>query len=403
MSNVIIYLAAAILGKLFPFLLIPILTEALTPLEYGVWAFFLAILSFVDPLVTCSAQNYLAKNYFVKNESERGILIHNTIFIFICNFLLVSLLMGGYCLLIGSLRWEFLLIPVLSVFNSFIVLKLLILRNENSSIVFGLLEISKVGCCFSLAVFLVLFTELGWVGCVIGFLTGTLVVSLISLKSMLKCPVNAKMLNLELIKEIYKLSLPLLPVGLANVANNAADKIIIARLLGESALGIYAISYSFGQLITLFIASYIKYWGPIYYKGAANGIVSYEFIRKSSFQYIPIIAALALISYVVIDVFLFDLMVNDSFTEGKDIIPIIITALVIQGVFFFAIPFYIKTNRTKLLSLITIISAIINIGLNYILIPMFGLVGSAYSTLISYVFLSSVGHYLNVKYVKKFS
>jgi O-antigen/teichoic acid export membrane protein len=71
MKNVLIYLTSSIIGKLFPFLLIPILTGSLTPNEYGIWALFIAILSFVDPLVTCSAQTYLAKNYFQISIHER--------------------------------------------------------------------------------------------------------------------------------------------------------------------------------------------------------------------------------------------------------------------------------------------------------------------------------------------
>jgi O-antigen/teichoic acid export membrane protein len=101
--------------------------------------------------------------------------------------------------------------------------------------------------------------------------------------------------------------------------------------------------------------------------------------------------------------FLFDLRVNDKFGEGKMVIPIVMAALAIQGIYFFSIPFYITTNRTKALSVITIISALINIALNFILIPVYGLVGAAYSTLLSYVFLSVIGHYLNVQYIKKLS
>jgi O-antigen/teichoic acid export membrane protein len=403
MKSVLIYLTSSIIGKLFPFLLIPILTGNLTPSEYGLWALFVATLSFVDPLVTCSAQTYLAKSYFQITTPERQNIIFNIIVVFLCNFL-VTLIAGSlFFLLSNSISILFLLVPLLSVLNAFITLRLLILRNENRAIAFGVIEISKIGLCFSVAVILVVFTELSWIGCVLGFLVGTILVSFKSVYVMLKWPLNCSLFNFELIKKIYILSIPLLPVGLANIANNAADKFIVAKILGESTLGIYAIGYSFAQLITLFIASYIKYWSPLYYKQATVSKATYEFIKKSSLQYIPIILILTLISYFIIDTFLFDLMVNEKFAEGKIVIPIIMVALAIQGVYFFAIPFYITTNRTKVLSAITVFSALINIGLNFMLIPIYGLVGAAYSTLLSYVFLSFIGHYLNVQYIKKSS
>jgi O-antigen/teichoic acid export membrane protein len=403
MKSVLIYLTSSIIGKLFPFLLIPILTGNLTPSEYGLWALFVATLSFVDPLVTCSAQTYLAKKYFQITIPERQNIIFNIIAVFLCNFLITLIAGSLFFLLSHSISILFLLVPLLSVLNAFITLRLLILRNENRAIKFGIIEISKIGLCFSIAVVLVVFTELSWVGCVIGFLVGTLLVSFKSIYGMLKWPLNFSLFNFELIKRIYILSLPLLPVGLANVANNAADKFIVAKILGESTLGIYAIGYSFAQLITLFIASYIKYWSPLYYKQVTDSIGSYEFIKKSTLQYIPVILILTLMSYFIIDTFLFDFMVNEKFVEGKVVIPIVMVGLAIQGVYFFAIPFYITTNRTKVLSAITVFSALINIGLNFMLIPVYGLVGAAYSTLFSYVFLSFIGHYLNVQYIKKSS
>ncbi len=403
MKSVLIYLASSILGKLFPFFLIPILTGNLTPSEYGSWALFVAILSFIDPVVTCSAQTYLAKQYFQITSSDRQDIIFNILVVFLCNCVVTFVVLAFFISTSQSIGGLFLLVPFLSLLNASITLRLLILRNEDRAIEFGIIEISKIGLCFSVAVVLVVFTELSWVGCVMGFLVGTLLVSFKSVCELLSDPLNFTLFDSELIKKIYILSIPLLPVGLANIANNTADKLIVAQLLGEPVLGVYAVGYSFAQLIVLFIASYIKYWSPLYYKQVSNGLATYEFIKKSSLQYIPVITLLALTSYFVIDFFLFDFMVNKRFAEGKIIIPIIMTALAIQGIYFFAIPFYITTNRTKTLSVITIFSALINISLNFTLIPVYGLVGAAYSTLFSYIFLSFIGHYLNVKYIKKSS
>lgn len=403
MKNVLIYLTSSIIGKLFPFFLIPILTGHLTPSEYGSWALFIVTLSFFDPLVTCSAQTYLAKNYFQISLPKRENIIFNTVAIFSCNFLITLIAGAIFYSLSQTISILFLFVPFLSVLNAFITLKLLILRNENRAITFGFIEISKIGLCFGVAVVLVVFTELSWAGCVIGFLFGTLLVSFKSMHGMLKWPLNFNLFNFLLIKKIYILSLPLLPVALANIANSAADKLIIVKILGESTLGIYAIGYSFGQLITLFIASYIKYWSPLYYKQVTKSIDTYKFIKKSSLQYIPIISILTLMSYYIVDTFLFDFMVNERFKEGKDVVLVVMTAMAIQGIYFFSIPFYITTNRTNILALITIFSALINIGLNIILIPIYGLIGAAYSTLLSYAFLSIIGHYLNIQYIKRSS
>jgi O-antigen/teichoic acid export membrane protein len=58
--------------------------------------------------------------------------------------------------------------------------------------------------------------------------------------------------------------------------------------------------------------------------------------------------------------------------------------------------FYEK--KTKNIAAITIIIGLLNITLNYLLIPHFGYIAAAWTTLISYISLFIL-HYINVKYV----
>ncbi|GAH32940.1 unnamed protein product, partial [marine sediment metagenome] len=72
------------------------------------------------------------------------------------------------------------------------------------------------------------------------------------------------------------------------------------------------------------------------------------------------------------------------------------------GVFLYTLygnySFYRK--KTGLISLTTLFAGGINIGLNYWLIPIYGYVAAAYTTLVSY-FLLFLFHFLNVKYILK--
>jgi len=81
-------------------------------------------------------------------------------------------------------------------------------------------------------------------------------------------------------------------------------------------------------------------------------------------------------------------------------VPIIVIGYV--GVFLYTLygnySFYRK--KTGLISLATLFAGGINIGLNYWLIPIYGYVAAAYTTLVSY-FLLFLFHFLNVKYILK--
>ena len=90
-------------------------------------------------------------------------------------------------------------------------------------------------------------------------------------------------------------------------------------------------------------------------------------------------------------------MAEKSYHEAFIIIPIVVI-----GYFFFFLyslyvgyAFYYK--KTLLISIITIVSGLLNIGLNYLLIPKYGYMIAAYTTLITYIVLFLL-HYINVKY-----
>lgn len=400
MKNIIIFFSSSVVGKLFPFFLIPVLTGQLSTAEYGLWALFIAIVSFIDPVISCSAHTYLAKKYFHVSSLEKDKIIVNIIYLFMFNFIFtfsLSLIFYFFDLFSDGI---FVFIPILCFLNSFIALKLLILRNENNLKLFSIIEISKIALSFSLSIVFIFYTNLSWIGCVYGFLIGTLLVSIISIYKLLNFEKLVSLFEISKLQKIYALSLPLLPVGIANVTNHAADKLIIVNMMGKDSLGLYAIGYSFAQLLSLVTISCIKYWSPICYK--KKDIQSmFNFIAKSCQIYVVAIIPLLMISYYVINFFLFERMVDPKFYMGKEIILVVMIALAIQGLYFFSIPFYIRTNRTKALSLFTTLSAMINVILNIILIPIYGISGAAIATLISYLFLTTTGHFLNVRYIKK--
>lgn len=399
MKVFLVYFTASVLGKLFPFLLVPVLTTELSAEEYGRWALYLSVLSFFEIFITSNSHTYLSKHYHSINQCGVDAILSNIVSIFLINFIIVSFV-GISAFYLLSLEFTFFIIPFLGLLNAFVILTLLLLRNNDRPYFYAILEISKIGLSFLFSVFLLKYTDLNWFSCVVGFFLGAVFVNFLSIRSLFS-RLRVSLVDLVEIKAIYRLTLPMIPVGLANIANNVADKIIVVQILSAEALGVYAVGYSFAQLISIFIASYIKFWGPICYKKLSEFKLNYGFVNHSVLLYFPAIIIVSILSYLVVDLFLFDLMVGENFSQGKEVVGIVIAALAIQGVYFFSIPFFVKTDRTKELSVITIISAVCNVVLNYLLIPVWGIQGAAYATLFSYLFLSISGHYLNVRYIKK--
>jgi O-antigen/teichoic acid export membrane protein len=78
-------------------------------------------------------------------------------------------------------------------------------------------------------------------------------------------------------------------------------------------------------------------------------------------------------------------MVNQRFSAGGDVIPLVALAHVFCGLAYYVQLGMFLTSRTHLIGIISAAAAVLNLGLNYVLILQFGMKGAACATLLSYL------------------
>jgi len=71
-QNSAFYTFANSIEAFSPFLLAIILTRQLTPEEYGVWVLFIALVTFLRPLVSLTIQDALRMHFFEMGDAERA-------------------------------------------------------------------------------------------------------------------------------------------------------------------------------------------------------------------------------------------------------------------------------------------------------------------------------------------
>ena len=84
---------------------------------------------------------------------------------------------------------------------------------------------------------------------------------------------------------------------------------------------------------------------------------------------------------------------SDKYWEGLAVVPILLVAYLFLGIYYNFSIWYKLTDKTYYGTIITVGGAVITIVANYLLIPMFGYVGSSFAALICY-FSMTVGCYL---------
>lgn len=197
----------------------------------------------------------------------------------------------------------------------------------------------------------------------------------------------------EYVKYALSFNIPLLPHYLSTVILNQSDRIMINYFNGKSAAGIYGLAYQGAMLMTIFTTSINNSFAPWMYGEMDRK--DYSKIGKSAIQIIIIVGimctAVALFAPEMIAI-----LGSSAYADAVWVVPPVAMSVLFIFVYccFANIEFFYEKKKMILVG--SIFSAVTNIVLNLIFIPIFGFVAAGYTTLASYI-LFTIFHYFSMK------
>jgi O-antigen/teichoic acid export membrane protein len=177
-------------------------------------------------------------------------------------------------------------------------------------------------------------------------------------------------------------SLPFVPNSISWWVNNASDKFIIMYYLGEGATGIYSIASRVPSLLILFTVVFNQAWQVVAIKKSDKN--SSEYYSEIFLQYGSVLFFICSI-LIFFSPLLAKILFLNEYYVGWKYVPFLLVAMVAGALANYYDAIIVSTNRTKSIFYATTVAAIINIGLNFLLIPSIGIIGAAVSTMISYL------------------
>ncbi len=199
-----------------------------------------------------------------------------------------------------------------------------------------------------------------------------------------------RIFDLKYWKYGFLFNLPLIPHYLSNLILSQSDKIMISKFSGNVDVSIYAIMYSAASIITIVWASINASLIPWTLKNLSKN--NFEYIKKVT-RPILIICALTSLGFISLAPELIRIFAPPSYYEGIYIVPPITLGIYYTFVYslFVNVEYYHK--KTAFISIASIGAAVINVVLNLILIPVYGYMAAAYTTLIAYIFYTILHYY----------
>ena len=224
----------------------------------------------------------------------------------------------------------------------------------------------------------------------IGYLLAALVVvSIILVKH------NAK-LDKKYVKFAISIGFPFVFHEIARNVLNQSDRVML-RILGrtDAEIGIYSLYFSLAAILNVVLLALNSSWCPFFYDDLSEKRKN-ELLNKTK-NYMELFSILT-IGFLLVAREVRYVMADNRFSSGSELIPVFVVAIHFTFVYMFYVNMASFYKKTKAIAIGTMMAAIVNIILNYFLIPPYGIYGAAIATSISYGTLA-LFHYLNARFV----
>lgn len=206
--------------------------------------------------------------------------------------------------------------------------------------------------------------------------------------------------DFELFRRMFRYSFPILIVGFTGMINMQIDKILLPKLLPESAepmkqLGIYAASFKMAVILNMFIQAFRFAFEPFFFsrKNDSQDRSMYVIIMK----YFTIFGLIIFLGFTTfIDLFKF--LIGPEYRAGISIVPIVLLANLFMGIYFTLSLWYKLTDKTIYGAYMGIFGSVITLTLNFLFIPIIGYYASAWAILACFVSMTIISYILAKKY-----
>src|SRR5262245_46783879 len=175
----------------------------------------------------------------------------------------------------------------------------------------------------------------------------------------------------------------MMPASLAGSVTNVSDRFFLQHYASASDVGVYALGYKFGVLIELaFILPFQKAWNPVFFSVAHRPRA--RLVLGRTLTYYLGALALAVVALSIAGQPPVRLMAHPDFQGAARVIPLIAIAYFLAGITSYLGTGLIVANRTHVIAVVMVAGALVNVGLNFVLIPAFGMIGAAIATIASF-------------------
>ena len=388
-ENFLAYGAINALNKIVPLLMLPIVTRLLKDTaEFGRFDMFNTIISFGSSFAVLGMYDAMFREYFEKDDvGYRQKVTSIALKIVLAASVIVAVILMVFNnafsqVFLGDKQSGLIVVMAaigvfLSANNTIISAPTRIQNKRKIYVISGLLNSIVY---FLLAIGLILF-GFGYKGMIYANLIAAALI-LIFFILLNRKQFDLKLVDQSITKELFKIGLPLLPTFIIYWVFYSMDKIMIANMMDLAQVGIYSIGAKVASVSNLIYAAFAGGWQ--YFAFSTMKDKDQVGLTSKVFEYLGIISFLLFLFATLFDDLVFRLVFTGDYVLGVSVFPYLFLSPLLLMLFQIAGNQFLIAKKSYLITMSLIIGVIINVGLNYIFIQMYGIEGCALATLIGY-------------------
>lgn len=194
-----------------------------------------------------------------------------------------------------------------------------------------------------------------------------------------------------------RFNIPLIPYYLSQVVFNQSDRIMISHMAGTDKAGIYSVAYSLSLILTFVLNAINNSYVPWLYGKMREGT---ERENRSISNGIAMLMTTLLLGVIALAPEIIAIMAGEKYAEAVWVVPPVTMSLLLlfYSQLFINVQFFYEEKTMLVWG--SVGAALLNVVLNWLLIPRFGYIAAGYTTLVSYIAFA-VANYFTMSVVLK--
>jgi O-antigen/teichoic acid export membrane protein len=386
-----IYGLGGVISRVIALFLLPLYTAYLDPSDLGAVGVVIALNAVLVTILRGGISSAFFRFYFDSPERDRRLLVLRTSFWFTMTTATAGLVAGllladPISTLLGVddptlVRAAFVGLWAQMNYEQLTAL----FRVEERSLAFLAASLANIAVTVAATVLFVVVYDWGATGVVAGNFTGTLAVYLALLGY--RREQLGLQLDRPLLREMQRFGLPLVPAALALIAVNFSDRFFLSHFADLAEVGRYELGVRIASAMVLLLTAFRTAWPAFAYS------IEDEDEAKRTYGYVltylVLIASWLALSLGLLAPWLVRVLApgnSDYWPGGAVVAPLAFASAAYAGYIVVSIGIG-RARRTGFNWVVTGIAALVDVGLNLVLVPAYGMEGAAAAMLCAYAVL----------------